>query len=157
MDEQIEEQTIIKQEVVEQEINVFYITEQERDLLARLVFLEGGAESYECKKAIISVVFNQLMDGRWGDNIKSIIYYRGLYSTAKSIKRTIPYRIVKNGYKEAWDDCFRAVDEVVKYGSTIPQYVKYFSAGGYHKWKGYVGYIRLDKTYFGYISWECND
>ena len=58
-------QTIIEKEipVVQKESYVYNITSVEREMLARLVYLEANTESMDCQKAITSVVINRWQNG----------------------------------------------------------------------------------------------
>ena len=45
------------------------ITAEEREMLARLVFLESSICSDDCQRAVASVVFNRLDSGRWRKDV----------------------------------------------------------------------------------------
>lgn len=119
----------------------YNVTAEEKDLLARLVFLEANTESLECQKAVISVVINRWENGYWGNTLHDVVYAKGQFSTAKNIPIATP---TANNYE--------AVDYVLKNGSTLPEYVLYFRANYHFKWNGYVSYKNIDHTYFGYLS-----
>ena len=51
----------------------YSVTEEERLLIAQLVYREANTESLECQKAIVSVLFNRLACGKWGDTIEEVI------------------------------------------------------------------------------------
>ena len=119
----------------------FIITADERETIARLVFLEARGEGYECQKAVVSVVINRWMSGQWGNTINSVIYAPKQFSTAKRIKTTTPYQMN-----------YDAVDDVLQNGTTLPYYILYFRAHYHHRWPNYTGYIVMDDTYFGYMN-----
>ena len=58
----------------------YSVTAEERELLARLVFCEANTESIECQRAVVSVVFNQLDAGKWGNTVTEVIYYRNNFT-----------------------------------------------------------------------------
>lgn len=131
---------------------VYNITEEERELLARLVYQESGICSIDVKKAVVSVIFNRLDSGRWKKDINldgiitiyDIIYYPNAFSPAHLLPTTIPT-----------EDCYEAVDYVVTNGATIPTYVRYFRNKHHFSWEGYKGYFDVENMYFGYfINWE---
>ena len=126
-------------EVIVEEKFAFEITSEEREMLARLVYLEARGESLECQKAVVSVVFNRVK--ATGKSIKEIIYQKGQFSPAKHIYKTTPN-----------NQSYEAVDYVIKNGVTLPSYVKYFRANYHFKWEGYEGYKKIDNTYFGYLK-----
>ena len=118
---------------------VYSITKEERDTLARLLYLEAGAESIECQKMVMSVFFN-IYDSYGGErSIDSIVYQKGLFSPANKIPYTIPKQ-------EQYD----IVDFIVENGGILPSYVKYFRDNYHHQWEGYEGYCNIDGMYFGY-------
>ena len=116
-------------------------TLNDRETLARLVFLEANTESLECQKAVASVVINRMHSGYWGNTINSVVSASGQFTTASQIHRTTP---TATNYE--------AVDYVLTNGVTIPSYVLYFRARHHFSWSGYVPYTTIDNTYFGYIA-----
>lgn len=121
----------------------FDVTEDERDLLARLVHCEANTESLECQKAVVSVIFNRLKDGTWGDSLEEVIFAKHQFTPATSGKI---YNV------EPTEQNYEAVDDVIQNGPTLPDNVKFFRADYHFKWENYVGYLVLDKTYFGYLK-----
>lgn len=124
----------------------YNVTDEERDMIARVVYLESGICSFECQLDTASVIFNRLDDGRWGDTISDVIYYKNAFSTAPHIYKdtTVPTKSV-----------YEAVDYVIQNGPTIPTYVRYFRINYDFKWKGYRNYKVIDNVYFGYLEgWE---
>jgi spore germination cell wall hydrolase CwlJ-like protein len=138
-------------------IDYYYtVSEEEREMLARVTFLESGICSQECQRMVVSVIFNRLDSGRWrqdmnGDNkitLYDIVYYPAAFSpvTAGKMSTAVPSQ-----------SCYDAVDYVIQNGPTLPTYIRYFRAG-YHfsnkakGWETYLGYCDLDNVYFGYFS-----
>ena len=119
---------------------VYNVTAEEREMLARLVYLEANTESLDCQKAIVSVVINRWQNGYWGDTIKKVIYSPAQFTPASKIQHTTPNN--KN---------YEAVDYVLKNGCTLPEYVLYFRSSYHFDWNGYVPYTSIDNTYFGYM------
>lgn len=134
------------EEVISQPIEApttytYNITPEDRETLARLIYLEGNVESIECQKAIASVVINRLNSGYWGNTINNVIYARGQFTPASRIPYTTP---TATNYE--------AVDYVLTNGVTLPSYCLYFRAGYHFSWNGYVPYTAIGNTYFGYMS-----
>lgn len=114
------------------------LDEDEIYTLATLVYLEGGTESYECQKAIASVVLNRMAVE--DTSLYDIIYAPNQFDVAYNI-----------AYSSPSDSTLSAVREVLEYGSTLPQYVLYFRASYYHDWGPTIGqYCNIDNTYFSY-------
>ncbi len=119
----------------------YNISSEDRETLARLIFLEANTESLECQKAITSIVINRMHSGYWGNSINSVIYASGQFTPASQIPYVTP---TATNYE--------AVDYVLTNGVTLPSYCLYFRAGYHFSWQGYVPYIAIDNTYFGYMA-----
>lgn len=117
--------------------NFVTLTEDEATLLAALVTLEAGAESYECQKAVASLVINRMLTS--GSTLESVIYAKNQFSVASRVASTTPFT-----------SCVNAVEEVLTEGTTIPIYVTFFRASYYHTWGDQVAYCCIDNTYFSY-------
>ena len=113
----------------------------DREILARLVFLEANTESLECQKAVASVVLNRVKSGYWGSTLQNVIYAPGQFTPASKIPNTTPT-----------DKNYEAVDYVLTNGSTLPSYCLYFRTRYHFEWQGYVPYTSIDNTYFGYLE-----
>ncbi|MEI4791153.1 cell wall hydrolase [Bacillus sp. FJAT-53060] len=79
-------------------------TNEEMDLLSRLVHAEAKGESYEGKKAVASVVLNRVEHGSFPDSVRGVIYQRNAFQP------------VSNGSinDKADQDSIKAVKQVVK-------------------------------------------
>ena len=137
------EKEVEKIVAVEKEPTYKYnISSVEREMLARLVYLEANTQSLECQEAVASVVINRWIDGRWGSTIASVIYSRYQFSPAGLIYKTTPT-----------ETNYVAVDYVLKNGSILPKYCMYFRSdyGFSEYWDGYAEYHRINDMYFGYF------
>lgn len=135
---EVEKETIV--EVVKDPTHAYNITETEREMLARLIYLEANTESLECQMAIVSVVINRWQDGMWGDTLEDVVYYPHQFTPANLINKTTPTELN-----------YTAVDLVLQNGCTMPPYVMYFRADHHFKWDGYKPYTQIDTTCFGYF------
>lgn len=113
---------------------------EDRELLARLLYCEGGGESTECQRAIMSVIVNRLNSGYWGDTFSSVVYAKGQFSPVAS-------GALNNAKPNQTQ--YDVVDYVLENGITIPSWVMYFRASYHFSWKGYTPYCNIDNTYFG--------
>lgn len=111
-------------ELVETEfISCYEYTEEELDLLARLVFSEGGGESYETKLMIASVVMNRVVDSHFPDTIQEVIYQKNQFAvTTHKINGVVMID------RPADEESYRAAKEVLDYGSVLPSTVQVFYA-----------------------------
>lgn len=126
--------------------NHYNITNVEREMIARLLNREAGAASLECQKMVVSVIFNRYDAAGEGTSLSDIVYAKGQFTPASLLYRTTPT-----------EQNYEAVDYVVKNGSVLPPYVRFFRANYHFNWSGYVGYTSLDGTYFGYLTRDKND
>ena len=131
------------------------ITEEEREMLARLTWLESGICSFDCQVAVVSVVFNRLDSEKWktdmnGDGVITlydIIYYPYAFTPAYKIP-----------YVEASQSCYDAVDYVLLNGPVFHNGVRYFRTDYDFNWSEYNNYCVIDNGYFGYFDgWESVD
>lgn len=134
---QVIEETSAKEEVKEVPQPIYYITSLERDLLASIIYLEGNGESYECQKAICSVVINRWQNGYWGNTIEDVLFAPGQFTPAQHLYSIEPTELQ-----------YQVVDDVIYNGINIPYYVMYFRANYYFSWA--IPYTYMDNTYFSY-------
>lgn len=146
-----QEEVVVKQaaktKAKVQEKKAYYkISNEERELLARLVHCEASVCGTQCKYDVISVVFNRLESGKWGNTLEEVIYYKNAFTpaTGGKLEQTTPTKAD-----------YAAVDYVVKNGPTIPTYVRYFRTDYDFRWEGYENYKVIDNVYFGYFEdWQ---
>lgn len=137
---EVETEKIVTVEV--EPIYKYNISSVEREMLARLVYLEANTESLECQSAVASVAINRWLSKQWGNTITSVIYAPYQFSPSGLIYKTTPT-----------ETNYTAVDQVLKNGSTIPAYVMYFRSeyGFSATWSGYTEYSNIGNVYFGYF------
>ncbi|MBR3117702.1 MAG: cell wall hydrolase [Oceanobacillus sp.] len=108
-------------------------SEWEIRLMAKLVYLEAGSQSYRCQKAIASVIINR--SKKYNKSIYNTIYEPGVFGPAYKVSRTTPS-----------NSCLRAVREVVRNGCTLPRSVVIFRNRHYHTFGR--RYCCIDGVYF---------
>jgi len=137
-----EKENIITSDVItdEEESSAYKITAEERQLLAKLLWCEARGESYECQKAVISVVMNRVCSNEFPNNITDVIYQENQFEPVALglIDKATPY-------KTQYD----AIDEIINNGSSVPEWVCYFRAGHHFNWQEYEPFCKIDNTYFG--------
>lgn len=115
-----------------------YLTPNEINELATLVYLEGGAESRYTKECIASVVLNRMYV--YGQTLEEVIYAPNQFEPAELIDQYEPT-----------EECIDIVNELLDSRCTVPVQVLYFRAGEYHDWSSdVVPFVKLDNTYFSY-------
>ena len=127
---------------------VYNYTEEELDLLARLIYSEGGIESYDTQLKIGSVVMNRVDDPYFPNTIREVIYQKNQFSvTFTKLDGVIMID------RPADDEAKKAAYEILNYGSVLPKDVQVF----YEKsiTTGWVAsretYGTFDRTTFAYI------
>ena len=141
----IKEVEVVKEKIVEVEKEPTYkynVSSVEREMLARLVYLEANTENLECQQAVASVVINRWKSGKWGNTIASVIYARYQFSPSGLIYKTTPT-----------ETNYVAVDHVLKNGSILPKYCLFFRTEHCFSdiWEVYARYAKIDGIYFGYF------
>lgn len=111
------------------------VSSADRKLLAQLVKREAGGESFKGQKAVVEVVLNRVLDSRFPNTIRGVVFQKGQFSTAAKLSKTTP---TQTNYD--------AVDHVLEHGATVlhGNYV-YFSAGKCHG----SGRIKIGNQWFG--------
>ena len=134
--------------VMVEDMPIYDFTEEELDLMARLIQSEGGIESYETKLKIGSVVLNRVLDPNFPNTLSEVIYQKNQFSVTW-LKIDGKYMIENTASEEATKAAF----EVLTYGSVLPDKVQVFynknvSSGWATTRQPYGTY---DNTTFAYI------
>lgn len=153
VEEPLDEKPIVVIPVVEPEVEevhtpVYDYTEEELDLLARLIYSECGNESYEVKLMVGSVVVNRMDDPYFPNTLREVIYQKNQFSVT---------HLKVNGVimidRPANEESIKAAYEILNYGSVIPQKVQVFYAKSVKS--GWVTtrepYATYGNTVFAYI------
>ena len=127
---------------------VFSYTEEELDLLARLIRAESGNESYDTQLKVGSVVLNRLVDSEFPNTLREVIYQKSQFSVT-TLKVNGIVMIDYPADEEAKDVAFY----LLNYGSVLPQKVQVFYRSSLKS--GWVTtrevYGTYDNTTFAYI------
>ncbi len=83
--------------------------ENDRYLLANLIYCEAGGEPYEGQVAVGAVVINRVLSARYPDTITGVIYQRSQFSPAGSGRLAIA--LAQN---KATSSCYAAADEAMR-------------------------------------------
>lgn len=117
------------------------LSQDEIDLISKIVYLEGRGESYECQQAIVSVIINRMTTEN--KNAHEVIFAENQFTTAECADEG-----------EVTEDIQSIVIDIAANGPTIPVCVTYFRANKYHHWNTKYGtvlpYDKIDNTYFSY-------
>lgn len=66
------------------------ISEEEYELLAKIVYLEARGECVEGQQAVVEVVFNRVLDPRFPDTVEGVIYAPGQFCTVPMLDSAYP-------------------------------------------------------------------
>lgn len=113
------------------------LSQDDFELLRRIMALEGHNEGHDGLKAIAEVVFNRIRSDRFPDTLEEVIYQRGQFATVKYLSK--PYALPD----EHEDD---AISEVLRETETVLPSTEYvfFSRG---KSNGRA-FIKINHHYF---------
>ena len=92
------------------------LSAQERELLARVVWVEARGESAEGQQAIAEIVFNRMMSPQFGDTLNDVIYSAGQF-------RSVPFLEDAEPYQAQYD----AIDRALYGPNILPEDVFYFA------------------------------
>lgn len=118
-------------------VYVFNISNEEREMLAQLLYLEAGSCNWDTQAAVCSVIFNRLISGYWGSTLYEVVYAQNQFEPAYLIGTIIP-----NSTQ------YEIIDYICQYGTTLPYYVLYFRADYYHNFG--IPYTNYENVYFSY-------
>lgn len=125
-------------------------TEQDVDLLARLIYSEGGIESYQCQLYIGSVILNRIASDDFPDTLYDVIYQNDNNTVQFSV--TIPTNGIAPIDKEPDEEAIKAATELLTNGTQLPAKVIVFYAD--YCDDGWVTtrctYTKIDHTVFAY-------
>lgn len=113
----------------------------EYDMLCRIVELEAGGESEECRAAVTAVILNRLESGIWGETLSDVL-------TADQFD-TVPFADTADVQKSTAN----VVADVWENGSAVPADVLFFRDTFYHTFCGAVDEFAVGAMYFSSSVW----
>lgn len=69
-----------------------HLTYEERQLMAKVIWVEAQGESEEGQQAVAEVILNRLASDNFGDTLKSIIYAEGQFRSASYLEDAEPHQ-----------------------------------------------------------------
>lgn len=94
------------------------LTQADKDLMAKLLCMEGESESFEAQQAMAEVILNRLAAGNFQSSIENIIHAEGQFAAANRLYLAEPTHIQYEAIDRAYNGPYR-----------IPKDVVFFSAG----------------------------
>lgn len=71
----------------------FELTEEEMDLLAKVVWVEARGECMEGQQAVAEVIFNRMASENFSDKLEHVIYSAGQFVSSKFLEDAQPYQM----------------------------------------------------------------
>ena len=127
----IEEEPIIVRAIETEPELPSWVTQEDIDLMARVVMSEASILPFEGKQAVAQTIVNRFYSDKFPNNIEAIV--------------TAPYQYSTQDNGEPNAECYEAVDAALRYEGFPPD-MYYFRTGHYHNF-GY-DYIQIGNTYF---------
>lgn len=100
------------------------ITDSERDMLAKLVFLEARDQSFLGQRAVIEVVFNRVLSDEFPNTITDVIYQKNQFTPAYLISSTTPTQEQYDAVDAVLNELYPVLDKGVVFFA-MSQYNKY--------------------------------
>ena len=122
---------------------VLRLNEEERTLMARVLYNEAGGNSIKLMEYCASVMVNQLQSHWYGDTITEVLSRKNAY---------VGYAVLNteadNSQGADLTTVLSVVDRICSIGSILPETVWFFRAGEPFDWEGLVTYEVLEDVYF---------
>ena len=94
------------------------LSDEDIFLMAIVVTMEAGSESYEGQLAVANVIVNRLLSGVWGDTVSDVIYAPNQFSGANSGR-------IEQFSTRVTESCKRAVVEALAGNNNIGSYMNF--------------------------------
>ncbi len=94
-----------------------HLTYEERQLLARVVWVEARGECDEGQQAVAEVVLNRLASGRYGETLSNVIYGEGQFRSVPFLKDAEPYQAQYDAIESAIYGPYVLPEDVVHFAT----------------------------------------
>ena len=81
---------VVVEEVKETRYSAIEVSEEDYELLAKIVYLEARGESAEGQQAVVEVIFNRVLEPRFPDTVEGVIYAPGQFCTVPMLHTAYP-------------------------------------------------------------------
>lgn len=120
---------------------VYPLTDDDFDLVCRLVDREVGGESEEVQRGVTGCVLNRCVSGLWGD-VKGVVYADGQFEVVPDLPNAEPSELTRE-----------IVCDVFANGTDIPARVMFFRKDFYHSSAWAVDEFAIGCVYFSSSKW----
>ena len=101
---------------VEKRFPDIHLNQEDRQLLARVVWVEARGESFEGQQAVAEVVLNRMASGKFSDSLRGVIYAEGQFRSVDFLDEAEPYQTQ-----------YEAVDRALNGPYVLPEDVYFFA------------------------------
>lgn len=109
----------------------FDLTDQEKQLLAKVVWVEARGESKKGQQAVAEVILNRLASDRFPDTLQGVIHAENQFKSAKHLDKAKPYQLQYEAVENALYGPYILADDVY-YFATSPKTQKIWGQIGGH-------------------------
>lgn len=93
------------------------LTQEDKDLMARLVCMEASSEPFDGQQAIAEIILNRLAAGTFQSSIKSIIYAEGQFASTNRLYLAEPTHTQYEAVERAYNGPYVLPEDVVFFAS----------------------------------------
>lgn len=94
------------------------ITQEDTDLVAKVLNLEAGNQSMAGKRAVVEVIFNRVLSDRFPDTIREVIFQPLQFSTAGNLSAAVPSQEEYEAIRQVLEGTEPILDRDVLFFST---------------------------------------
>lgn len=103
--------------IVEPRYSGIQLTEEERRLLAKVIWLEARGESPEGQQAIAEIVFNRMVSGDFPNTLKGVIYAGGQFRSVGFLEEAAPTQAQYDAIEDAMEGPYVLPIDVVHFAT----------------------------------------
>lgn len=120
-----------EEKTIEKDEEAYIYSDDEKELIARVVYAEARGEKRDGKVAVAQVVLNRFESGRFGKTVKRVVFAKHQFAVSKKYN----------------DECMHAVEEAIEQ-RPYPENMFYFQVSKKKKWRNFVFYERIGNHNF---------
>lgn len=109
----------------------FELTDEEKTLLAKVVWVEARGESMKGQQAVAEVILNRLVSGRFADTIRGIIFSENQFKSAKFLDKAQPYQMQYEAVESAFYGPYILPDDVFYFATSAKTSKVWGEIGGH--------------------------
>ena len=111
--------------------DAYQYSEDEKKLIARVVYAESRGERWEGRVAVAQVVINRFESGKFGNSVRRVVFAKNQFAVSSKYN----------------DESMQAVEAVIE-EKEHPENMFYFQVSRRKKWRNFVYYDRIGNHNF---------